>query len=178
MSDENREFEQLRFPIGKFEWDGAWNDEIKIRWIQGIAAQPAALRTVLAELGEDRLDTSYRPGGWTVRQVVHHMADSHINSFIRFKLALTEEQPVIKPYEETLWANLADSLNYPLDSSLALLDALHIRWTDLLLALSEDDYQRAFYHPGSQRLVSLREALGLYYWHGNHHIAHINSLLP
>lgn len=176
MSERDYELENLRYPIGRFEWDGVWNEEVQAAWINTIESQPAALREAVAGLSEAQLDTPYRPGGWTVRQVVHHVVDSHMNSVIRFKLALTEEAPVIKPYQEQLWAELEDSRGFPVESSLQLLDSLHLRWGRLLRSMDEAQYQRAFYHPESEALVSLRRALGLYAWHGSHHIAQIMAL--
>lgn len=176
MSKEQEELEGMRFPVGPFEWNGAWSADIRDAWTDGIRRQPAELRLAIGGLTAEQLDTPYRPGGWTVRQVVHHMADSHMQSVTRFKLALTETNPVIKPYREELWAELGDSASYPVEASLALLDALHLRWTALLESMSEEDYLRSFFHPESGSLVPLRRALGLYDWHGRHHIAHIMGL--
>jgi len=122
------------------------------------------------------MDTPYREGGWTLRQVVHHCADSHMNAFCRFKLAMTEEKPVIKPYEEARWAALADSKNLPVDASLAILKGLHERWTVLMKSLREAERHRTFIHPEHGREISLQETIGLYAWHGEHHLAHITSL--
>jgi uncharacterized damage-inducible protein DinB len=126
-------------------------------------------------LSEEQLNTPYRPGGWTVRQVVHHLPDSHMNSYVRFKLALTEDAPTIKPYDEALWANLADSSTTPLETSLALLDALHVRWVRLLKSMTDADFMREFRHPESG-LIRLDQNLALYAWHGKHHVAHITSV--
>jgi uncharacterized damage-inducible protein DinB len=176
MSERDLELENLRYPIGRFEWDGVWNEGVKSSWIEVIESQPAVLREAIAGLSEAQLDTPYRPGGWTVRQVVHHLADSHMNSVIRFKLALTEDAPVIKPYREELWAELEDSKSFPALHSLQLLDSLHLRWGRLLRSMDEAQYQRSFYHPENEALVPLRRALGLYAWHGTHHIAQIMAL--
>jgi uncharacterized damage-inducible protein DinB len=176
MSIGDQELYEWKYPIGEFQWDGEWSQERKAAWISGIAALPRQLRDAVTSLNDSQLDTPYRPGGWTIRQVVHHMADSHMNSFIRFKLALTEHNPVIKPYNEGLWAELSDSSKHPVEGSLRMLESLHERWTALLNSMSEEDYLRAFYHPESSSLVPLRKALGLYDWHGRHHSAHITSL--
>lgn len=176
MSEENMQsLAELRFPIGEFTWNGEWDGERRSAWTKGIRELPDQLREAVAGLTEEQLDTPYRPGGWTVRQVVHHVADSHMNSYIRFKLALTEEEPVIKPYREELWAELPDSAS-PLDPSFKLLEGLHQRWCKLLEELNEEELDRAFYHPESQQQVPLRRALGIYDWHGRHHTAHITSL--
>ena len=135
---------------------------------------PERVRAALAGLSETQLDTPYRPGGWTVRQVAHHLPDSHLNSYTRFKLALTEEGPTIRPYDEAGWAAL-DS-NAPIEVSLALLDALHKRWTVLLNSLSESDWQRTFTHPASKQTLTLEQSLANYAWHGEHHLGHIVAL--
>ncbi|WP_139489016.1 YfiT family bacillithiol transferase [Brevibacillus dissolubilis] len=166
----------LRFPIGPFRYEGPAAPEQIQEWIQTIQDTPAKLRQAVAGLTDDQLDTPYRPEGWTVRQVVHHMADSHMNSFIRFKLTLTEETPTIRPYEEARWAELGDSRETPIEMSLALLDALHQRWTILLTSLTEEQFQREFRHPEHNALFDLKKALALYAWHSEHHIAHITTL--
>lgn len=176
MSEQKKDtLEELRFPLGQFSWSGDWNDELRSAWTKGIRELPDQLREAVAGLTEEQLDTPYRPEGWTVRQVVHHVADSHMNSYIRFKLALTEEEPVIKPYREELWAELPDS-SASVDISLNLLEGLHQRWCRLLEGLDEKELSRTFFHPESRQLVPLRRALGLYDWHGRHHTAHITSL--
>jgi uncharacterized damage-inducible protein DinB len=165
----------LRYPIGKFEMGQQITEEKRQKWIEKISEAPARLREAVQGLTEEQLDTPYRPGGWTVRQVVHHLADSHMTSFIRFKLALTEEEPLIKPYDEAKWAELEDSRGVTPELSLSLLDVLHQRWVILLSSMSDSDYQRAFRHP-EIGTVTLEKVLGLYAWHGLHHIAHITSL--
>jgi len=165
----------LSYPIGKFHFEGPLTEEQKKKYIDEIAIVPANLRSVVSGLPDARLDTPYRPGGWTVRQVVHHVPDSHMNAYIRFKLALTESDPTIKPYEQQLWAELADTKSTPIDISLALLDSLHDRWVRLLRSLQAEDWQRTFRHP-ELGLVSLEKNLALYAWHGRHHIAHITAL--
>ncbi|MEK8132239.1 YfiT family bacillithiol transferase [Paenibacillus filicis] len=164
--------EALQFPIGRFQAPVQPDlDEIK-GWIEDIRALPKDLRTELSKAAADKIDLPYRPGGWTVRQVVHHLADSHMNSFVRFKLALTEELPTIKPYREESWAELPDTLQAPVELSLGLLDQLHARWTLLLESLTPEELSRAFLHPDSGT-VTLAQAIGTYAWHGRHHLAHI-----
>lgn len=163
----------LRFPIGRAtipEADAA----TYARLIDDIAAAPAALRAAVSGLTDAQLDTPYRDAGWTVRQVAHHVPDSHMNAYVRFKLALTEDAPRIKPYEESLWAQLPDS-KLGVDVSLALLDALHERWVVLLRAMTPDQFERTYDHP-EMGPVTLRQALGIYAWHGKHHVAHVTGL--
>ena len=143
--------------------------------VDQIAAAPATLRAAIGGLSDAQLDSPYRPGGWTVRQVVHHLADSHINSYVRFRLALTEDQPLIKPYREDRWAELPDARGGPVEVSLLLLDGLHARWVDLLRPLTDAEWKRAFRHP-EIGLISLEQNAALYAWHGRHHVAHILSL--
>lgn len=165
----------LQFPIGAFQCPAVITDTIRQGWIEEIASLPARLRQAVESLSQKQLDTPYRPDGWTVRQVVHHLADSHMNSLTRFKLALTEEQPTIKPYAEEKWAELADSKTYPIEPSLTFLEVLHDRWVGLLVSLDNPDYGKTFLHPESG-VVTLGRNLGVYAWHGNHHLAHITSL--
>ena len=165
----------LRYPVGKFEMTSQITGEERQRLIDEIAEAPARLRAAVEGLSPDQLETPYRPEGWTVRQVVHHLADSHLNSYMRFRLALTEEEPTIKPYDEGAWANLEDARRAPLEVSLTLLDALHERWVMLLRSLAPTDFARTFRHP-EQGVVPLDRNVGLYAWHGRHHIAHITSL--
>jgi hypothetical protein len=168
--------EELRYPIGMFEHEGEIAESQLQQWISGIQSMPERLRKAVAGLTEAQLDTPYREGGWTVRQVVHHLADSHMNSYIRFKLALTEEEPVIKPYYEDRWAELSDGLSAPIELSLSLLEGLHSRWTLLLRSLDAESLRRTFYHPESGKLIRLDWNVGNYAWHGDHHIAHIAGL--
>jgi DinB superfamily len=165
----------LRFPIGKFHYDGPFTDSQKEEALHNIAETPANLRKAVKGLSDAQLDTPYRLDGWTVRQVVHHVPDSHLNSYVRFKLALTEDDPTIKPYAEDRWAELSDSASTPVEVSLTLLDSLHDRWMRLLRSLSAEDWKRTFRHPelGS---ITLEKNLGIYSWHGRHHVAHITSL--
>jgi uncharacterized damage-inducible protein DinB len=164
-----------RYPIGKFVFEGTIDAAQRQRWIEEVASQPSRLREAVAGLSDAQLDMPYREGGWTVRQVTHHVPDSHMNSYIRFKLALTEDNPTIKPYEEAAWANLADS-KLPVEVSLRLLEAVHERWVVLLKSLTDADYQKTFVHPQSGKTSELARVLGLYAWHGNHHIAHVTEL--
>jgi hypothetical protein len=164
----------LRYPIGKAERFDHLTDEQRRAYIAAIAEAPARLRAAVAGLSQEQLDTPYRPGGWTVRQVVHHLPDSHINAYVRFKLALTENEPTIKPYQEGAWANLPDS-KAPIEPSLALLDSLHQRWVTLLGTLGPADWPKKFNHPESG-LNSLDRSLAIYGWHGRHHVAHITAL--
>ncbi len=168
--------DQLKYPIGKFDYSHVVSFADLGSYIQTIVALPAKLSQLVANFTEAQLDTQYRPEGWTVRQVIHHLADSHANGFIRFKLALTENNPTIKPYIENLWTELADSKTAPIDISLTLLTALHQRWEILLKSMTQADFERKFFHPENQRTYPLRQVLALYAWHGEHHYTHIQSL--
>jgi hypothetical protein len=165
----------LRYPIGKFHFDGPPTEEQRKKFIDEIAHAPANLRAAVKGLSDEQLDTPYRPDGWTVRQVAHHVPDSHLNAYVRFKLALTEEEPTIKPYAQDRWAQLADTPSTPVEVSLAMLDSLHDRWIRLLRSLKPEDWKRSFRHP-ELGLVGLERNLALYAWHGRHHVAHITSL--
>lgn len=165
----------LRYPVGKFSYDGAPNEEQKQHFINVIANTPANLESTVQGLSPAQLDTPYRPGGWTVRQVVHHLPDSHMNSYVRFKLALTEDEPTIKPYAEDRWAELADTKIVPIETSFILLESLHARWVALLRSLTPEQWKRNFRHP-ELGLMSLEKTLALYAWHGRHHVAHIAGL--
>jgi hypothetical protein len=164
-----------RYPIGKFTWSAGNTPSQRGAAIDDIAAAPQNLRSAVAGLNDGHLDTPYRDGGWTLRQVVHHVADSHMNSYIRFRFALTEHEPTIKPYDEAVWANLIDAKTAPIGPSLSLLEGLHHRWTLLLRSLSEVDVQRKFLHPELGTLT-VDQYISLYAWHGKHHAAHITSL--
>lgn len=166
----------LRYPIGPFEWKGSATADDRRRSIEAIEHAPSALRAALTGLSAEQLDTPYRPGGWTVRQVAHHVPESHMNAYIRFKLALTEDQPTIKPYNESLWSATADVGLTPIETSLALLDALHQRWVILLRSLAPSDFARTFTHPEYGKTYALDWALAMYAWHGAHHTAHITAL--
>jgi hypothetical protein len=164
-----------RFPIGKFHYEGTPSAEQRRKFIAEIEQTPAAVRAAVQGLSPTQFDTPYRDGGWNVRQVVHHIPESHMNAYIRFKLALTEDEPTIKPYAEDLWAKLADVQATPTEVSLALLENLHVRWVVLLRGLHEEDWKRTFIHP-ENGVVSLEKNLALYAWHGRHHTAHITEL--
>lgn len=165
----------LRYPIGPFKLDSAPTNEQIRRALNEIADAPAKLRAAVEGLTSEQLETPYRPGGWTVRQVVHHVPDSHLNSYCRFKLALTEDEPTIKAYHEDRWAELGDVRAAPIEVSLALLESLHERWVLLLKSLEPTDFERTFRHP-EIGVVSLAQNACLYAWHGRHHVAHITSL--
>jgi len=166
---------ELRYPVGKFHYEGEMTGDARRRAIEEMAAMPAKLRAAVKGLTPQQLDTPYRPEGWTVRQVVHHLPDSDLNAYVRFKLALTEDAPTIKLYEQERWAKLEDTQKTPVEVSLALLDSLHQRWVILLKSLGPTDFARTFYHP-EQGIVTLDKQLALYAWHGRHHVAHLTSL--
>lgn len=167
--------DDLRYPIGRFTRPASLTAADRERAIEVIMNTPAQLRRAVEDLSPAQLDTPYRPEGWTVRQVVHHLPDSHMNSYVRFKLALTEDEPTIKPYDESRWAELPDAQRTPVETSLVLLAALHQRWVTLLRSMSEAQWARTMRHPetGVQRLD---QVLALYAWHGPHHVAQITEL--
>ena len=167
--------DDLRYPTGKLSIDSSPTPDTRRACIAAIASAPAELRGAVRGLTAAQLDTPYRPGGWTVRQVVHHVADSHMNAYIRFKLALTENSPAIKPYDEAAWAQLADTADTPIETSLTLLDALHRRWVILLGHMQEPDFKRTLVHP-DRGLVDNDWLLQLYAWHGRHHVGHVTEL--
>ncbi len=167
--------DDLKYPVGLFVADPNVTEEKRRRWIEEIAVTPDKLRAAVTGLTPEQLDTPYRPGGWTVRQVVHHMADSHMNAYIRFKLALTEKEPTIKTFEQDEWAGLADGRTAPVETSVMLVEALHRRWVLLLRSLTLADFARTFVHPELGR-VTLDTYLQMYAWDGRHHVAHITSL--
>ena len=164
-----------RYPIGKFTYSNPPDEKQRRQFIDDIANTPAALRSAIQGLSPQQIETPYRDGGWTVRQVVHHVPESHMNAYIRFKLALTEDSPTIKPYEEDRWAKTEEVETTPLEISLALLDSLHSRWVRLLHSLKPDEWKRQFNHP-DLGVVPLEKNLALYSWHGKHHVAHITDL--
>jgi uncharacterized damage-inducible protein DinB len=165
----------LRYPIGKFKYEGPPTEDQKQKHLAEIEQAPANLRAAIKGLSDQQLDTPYRSEGWTVRQVVHHVPDSHLNAYIRFKLALTEDEPTIKTYAEDRWAQLADTETTPVEVSLAMLDSLRARWVRLLRSLTPEQWKREFRHP-KLGAVPLEKSLALYAWHGRHHVAHITSL--
>ena len=164
-----------RYPIGKFDQSITVTLGMRSDFINTIEALPAQLKKEVENLSKQQLDTPYRDGGWTIRQVVHHIPDSHINSYVRFKLALTEDNPKIKTYEEHLWAELPDTFKTPIDVSLNLLESLHKRWAILLRSLTDQQFERTFQHPEWEN-ISLSKTLALYAWHCKHHLAHITEL--
>ncbi|MFD1874710.1 YfiT family bacillithiol transferase [Hymenobacter bucti] len=169
--------DHLRFPIGPPQLPTApLTPAERAEYLQQLADLPGDLGALATQVGAERLQLPYRPGGWTGQQVIHHVADSHLNSYCRFRLALTEDNPTIKPYEEGAWAELPDVATVPVAVSLALLTSLHNRWVTLLHQLTEAQWQRTFYHPGNGRTSTLEEALALYAWHGRHHAAHLALL--
>lgn len=170
MSDE------IRYPIGRAKLERDLAPDRRRELIDQLAGAPGLFREAVKDLSGAQLDTPYRLGGWTVRQLIHHLADSHMNAYVRFKLALTEDQPAIKPYDEERWAELADTPATPPRVSLDLLAFLHERWVTLLRSLDDPQWKRAYYHPEQEALISLDEALSMYAWHGAHHTAHVTRL--
>jgi hypothetical protein len=165
-----------RYPIGTFQVQ-PFSEEVKKKWINDIKFLPTDMEMAIQNLDEFQLDTPYREGGWTVKQVVHHVADSHMNAYIRFKLALTEDNPTIKPYEEKEWAKLPDTFQVPVNVSVTLLHSLHRRWNVINENITDEQFiNRSVFHPEHQKQLSLWDLLGMYAWHGKHHVAHINKL--
>ena len=171
----------LRYPIGKVE-DQSYGDienyseKIKEQLVRDIKFLPTLMENAVENLDAQQLHTAYRPGGWSIHQVVHHVADSHMNAYIRFKLGITEINPVIKPYDEVAWAELSDTRNLPVNVSLTLLHALHARWVEVLDNITEQQWKNTVFHPGQFKTLSIWELLKSYAWHGKHHVAHITSL--
>jgi uncharacterized damage-inducible protein DinB len=166
----------LRYPVGKFNRPtAALSADERRELVNQIAATPARMREAVAGLSESQLETPYRDGGWTVRQVVHHVPDSHMNAYTRVKLALTEEQPTIKPYDEAAWAKLNDVRDTPIETSLVLLETLHQRWDTILRAMTDADFERTLLHP-DMGVMTLDAVIAMYAWHGRHHVGHITSL--
>jgi len=165
--------ELLKYPIGKFNYTHG-KEELTTA-IQRISSLPARLRTAVVGLTDDQLDTPYRDGGWTLRQVIHHLPDSHINAYVRFKLAMTENNPEIRPYDEGQWAECEDAKHGDIQLSLDLLEALHKKWVVFLKTLGEGDLNRTYYHPANNKQSKLIEVVSMYAWHGDHHLAHITE---
>lgn len=164
--------DQLQYPIGKYI-EQPFSEKQVGEWLLDIQTLPMHLEHAILNLDEAALQAPYRPGGWTRSQVVHHVADSHMNAYIRFKLGLTEDKPTIKPYDENAWAQLADTKNLPINISITLLFSLHLRLHELLKNMKEEDWSRSVFHPGYQKTMTLWYLLGLYSWHGRHHVAHV-----
>lgn len=168
--------EQMQYPVGQFKSPVSYTTEDIRKWTATIRELPGKLRQAIITLNEKQLDTPYRTGGWTLRQVVHHVADSHMNCITRFKLALTEGNPTIKPYEEADWALLPD-YRLPVEPSLKMLEGIHLRWVALLEGLTEEQWNRTFVHPASGETMQLKKALALYAWHSKHHLAHVTEAI-
>lgn len=168
--------DDLRYPIGRYTPPAQVSEADLRAWIGELTALPRLANAAAAGLDDRQLDTPYRPGGWTVRQVLHHLPDSHLNAYIRFRWALTEDDPTIKPYFEERWAELPDAREAPVEISLALLEALHARWVTLLRGMRPEEWSRGFVHPDHGRRMRLDETLGSYAWHGRHHVAQIDAL--
>lgn len=170
------DIESLRYPIGRFVPPVAYSDFLIKDFINDIRHLPSLIELAVQNLDENQLQTPYRPGGWTLQQLVHHIADSHVNAYVRFKLTLTESNPIIKPYQEAQWAELPDTFQTPVNVSLTLLHSLHRRWVNLLDALQPEDWERSYIHPEQHRSFSLKHALAMYAWHGKHHLAQVVRL--
>lgn len=168
--------QDLRYPIGKFQCPDVISYHHVEEWIQEIKDLPKRVRMLVSNFSDIQLNSTYRQGGWTARQVIHHIYDSHHNSYTRFKWALTENKPVIKAYREELWAQLIDYQTTPIELSVQCLEALHAKWAFLLVGLSDVDLERQFIHPATQDAISLKENIGVYAWHGNHHLAHLQLI--
>ncbi len=169
--------EHLKYPIGKFEFGKSYTANENQKHIEQIGRFPVQLKNVVNQLNSSQLEKSYRPDGWTARQIIHHISDSHINAFLRVKLTLTEDTPTIKPYDQDLWANLVDGKNAPIEASVMLIEAIHQKWVYLLKTLSNDDLQKKYFHPEYNREFKLEELLALYAWHGQHHAEHLKIIV-
>jgi hypothetical protein len=168
--------EDLKYPIGKFQRPSSAKDEDRARWVAEISETPDWLREAVEGLTDEQLNTPYRPEGWTVRQLVHHLADSHVNAYVRIRLALTEDTPTIRLYDQGGWANLPDAKLGPVEPSLVLLEAIHERWVSLVSILDGEKLRREFIHPEANQKMNIDTLLAMYAWHGRHHVAHINGL--
>ncbi|MEP5613822.1 MAG: YfiT family bacillithiol transferase [Cyclobacteriaceae bacterium] len=171
------ELEDLKYPVGKYKAPEVIDQAVITDWVDTLEELPKKLRNLVENLSYKYLDWSYRPKGWTIKQVVHHLADSHMNSFVRFKLMMTEDNPTIRPYEEAKWAQLSDGNNPDISTSLQILEGLHSRLNTLLRDLISDDWNRTFYHPEYEKNFTLSWMIGLYAWHSNHHLAHIQQAI-
>lgn len=169
--------ENLKFPIGKFQFNPDVSFEEIQQWIATIQFLPQEIEKITQSLTIEQLNWRYRPDGWSIKQVVHHLADSHMNALIRIKLALTEDAPVIRPYEEARWAELCDGLNNDISASLKIINGVHEKWAHVLKNLSDEQWNKMYFHPQHQRLFSVKEGLGIYDWHCKHHLAHIKQAL-
>jgi uncharacterized damage-inducible protein DinB len=167
--------EDLKYPIGKYI-PQPFSEKLLGEWLIDIKNLPQHLENAILNLDEAQLNTTYRDGGWTLKQVLHHVADSHINAYTRFKLGLTEDNPTIRPYDEVAWAEMNDTKNLPVNISITLLYALHVRWYEILRQLTEADLNRTIFHPEHKKEMTLWFLLGMYAWHGRHHTAHVTSL--
>ncbi len=167
--------EDLRYPIGKYLPQSFSESQLQ-EWLIDIKFLPLHLENAILNLDESQINTPYRPDGWTVKQLVHHVADSHMNAYIRFKLGLTEDNPTIKSYDEGAWANLPDTHNLPINISLTLLHALHARWMEVIKGIKGDEWNKTVFHPEQKKEITLWHLLGMYSWHGKHHVAHITAL--
>lgn len=171
------DIEQLKYPIGQFSMPAIFDQKQADEWIAEIEALPGQLRQATKGLTDEDLNQTYRPGGWTLRQVVHHIPDSHINAYIRFKQAITEDVPVIRPYYEERWAETGEAKDGDIELSLALIAALHQRWVTFLKTLQPADYRRKYIHPAHGKELTLANMLGMYAWHGKHHLAHLSNTI-
>lgn len=167
--------QSLQYPIGKYV-EQPYSEAQRKEWLLEIQSMPDEMEQAISNFDAAQFDMPYREGGWTVKQVVHHVADSHMNAYTRFKLGLTENKPTIKTYDEKEWALLSDTTNLPVNISLTLLHALHIRWVEVLMNMTEKDYEREVYHPEHKTHLTLWYLLGMYAWHGKHHVAHVTTL--
>ena len=165
--------EQWKYPIGRFKYNGEYDEATRTKYLESIGTLPTRLKALTENLTEEQLNKPYRPDGWTVKQLIHHIADSHMNSIIRFKWALSEDHPTIKAYNEKAWAKLYDYRDTPIRVSLQLLEALHLRWIYLMTPFTAEDWKRTVVHPEMQKTISLNEFLALYAWHSEHHLEHI-----
>jgi len=171
------DIEKLKYPIGKYAAPAEITESDVNNWINTIEAFPSRLKAMVSSLTDAQLEATYRSGGWTIRQIVHHVVDSHLNSYVRFKWTLTEDRPTIKTYQQSLWAELPDAKNAPVKVSLDFLSALHERWVYMLRSLSEEQWNRTFIHPEYNKEFNLKWLLGLYDWHCRHHYAHVELAL-